>query len=53
MSDGHRSYEVPISARVYQYDLAALYATDVLRDAEESRVLKRHETQPRFGVEAA
>lgn len=52
VSDGHRMYEVPVSARLYEYDLEALYATDVLREAEEARPLRRKE-QPRFGSEAA
>lgn len=53
VSDGHRTYEVPLTARIYQYDLESLYATDVLRDAEEAKALKRKESEPRFGVEAA
>lgn len=52
VSDGHRMYEVPVSARLAQYDMEALYATDVLRDAEEAKPLRRKE-QPRFGSEAA
>lgn len=52
VSDGHRMLEVPISARVQQYDMQSLYATDVLRDAEESRPLRRKEVQ-HHGSEAA
>lgn len=46
VSDGHNVFDVPITARVLQYDLQALYATDVLRDLEETRPLRRRE-QPR------
>lgn len=52
VSDGHRMLEVPVSARLHQYDLQAMYATDVLRDAEETRPLRRKEQQ-RYGTEAA
>jgi len=52
VSDGHRMYEVPVSARLAQYDMESLYATDVLRDAEEAKPLRRQETL-RFGSEAA
>lgn len=52
VSDGHRMFEVPISARVHQYDMQSLYATDVLKDAEETRPLRRREVQ-RHGTEAA
>lgn len=52
VSDGHRMYEVPVSARLVQYDMEALYATDVLRDAEEAKPLRRKEPV-RFGSEAA
>jgi diguanylate cyclase (GGDEF)-like protein len=46
VSDGHNVLDVPITARILQYDLEALYATDVLRDLEETRPLRRRE-QPR------
>ncbi|GIW13680.1 MAG: hypothetical protein KatS3mg062_1119 [Tepidiforma sp.] len=46
VSDGHNVFDVPITARVLQYDLEALYATDVLRDLEETRPLRRRE-EPR------
>ncbi len=52
VSDGHRMYEIPVSARVHQYDMENLYATDVLRDAEETAPLKRKMLQ-HFGSEAA
>jgi diguanylate cyclase (GGDEF)-like protein len=52
VSDGHRMFEVPISARVHEYDMQSLYATDVLRDVEESKPLRRRELQ-RHGSEAA
>lgn len=43
VSDGHTVFDVPVTARVLQYDLEALYATDVLRDLEETRPLRRRE----------
>lgn len=46
VSDGHNVLDVPVTARVLQYDLQALYATDVLRDLEETRPLRRRE-EPR------
>uniref|UniRef100_UPI002ADD668E diguanylate cyclase domain-containing protein n=1 Tax=Tepidiforma sp. TaxID=2682230 RepID=UPI002ADD668E len=46
VSDGHNIFDVPVTARVLQYDLQALYATDVLHDLEEARPLRRRE-QPR------
>ncbi len=52
VSDGHRMFEVPISARIHEYDMQSLYATDVLRDAEETKPLRRREIQ-RHGTEAA
>ncbi|MCC7366544.1 MAG: diguanylate cyclase [Dehalococcoidia bacterium] len=52
VSDGHRMYEVPVHARMAQYDMESLYATDVLRDAEEAKPLRRKEAA-RFGSEAA
>jgi hypothetical protein len=45
-------FEVPISARIHEYDLQSLYATDVLRDAEETKPMRRREVQ-RHGSEAA
>ncbi len=52
VSDGHRMLEVPVTARIHQYDMENLYATDVLRDAEESQPLRRKEQQA-FSGEAA
>ncbi len=52
VSDGRRMLEVPVTARVQQYDMQGMYATDVLRDAEESQPLRRKE-QLRAGAEAA
>jgi diguanylate cyclase (GGDEF)-like protein len=52
VSDGRRMLEVPVAARMHQYDLEGLYATDVLRDTEEARPLRR-KIEPRFGSEAA
>lgn len=46
VSDGHNVLDVPVTARVLQYDLQALYATDVLHDLEAARPLRRRE-QPR------
>ena len=45
ISDGHHMFDVPVTARVYQYDLEALYATDVLQEVEEMRPLRRREEQ--------
>lgn len=41
VSDGRHMYDVPITARLVQYDLESLYATDVLADAETARPLQR------------
>jgi GGDEF domain-containing protein len=52
VSDGRQMYDVPVTARVYQYDLEALYATDVLHEVEEMRPLRRRE-EPRIDTLAA
>lgn len=52
VSDGHNMLDVPVTARVHQYDMEALYATDVLRDLEETKPLRRRE-QPRMDAMAA
>jgi diguanylate cyclase (GGDEF)-like protein len=52
VSDGHNMLDVPVTARVHQYDMEALYATDVLRDLEETKPLRRRE-QPRMDSLAA
>jgi diguanylate cyclase (GGDEF)-like protein len=41
VSDGRHMYDVPITARLAQYDMESLYATDVLAEAEEARALQR------------
>jgi diguanylate cyclase (GGDEF)-like protein len=43
VSDGRRMLEVRVTARMMQYDMESLYATDVLHDAEESAPLRRKE----------
>lgn len=40
-SDGLHMYDVPLTARMAQYDMESLYATDVLSEAEESQPLRR------------
>ena len=52
VSDGFRMLDVPVSARLSEYDLESLYATDVLRDVEESKALRRRE-EPRMDSIAA
>lgn len=52
VSDGRQMLDVPVTARVHQYDLESLYATDVLRDLEETKPLRRRE-QPRMDSLAA
>lgn len=52
VSDGHQMLDVPVTARVLQYDGESLYATDVLRDLEETKPLRRRE-QPRMDALAA
>ncbi len=52
VSDGFRMLDVAVSARLSEYDLESLYATDVLRDAEESKALRRRE-EPRMDSVAA
>jgi hypothetical protein len=44
--------EVRVTARMMQYDMESLYATDVLHDAEESAPLRRKEA-PRPNAMAA
>lgn len=53
VSDGHQMYDVAITARVHQYDMEALYATDVLREMEESRALHRKDEAERMDFMAA
>lgn len=52
VSDGRQMFDVPVAARVHQYDMEAIYATDVLRDVEEAPPLRRRET-PRADAYAA
>jgi diguanylate cyclase (GGDEF)-like protein len=52
VSDGHQMLDIPVTARVHQYDGESLYATDVLRDLEETKPLRRRE-QPRMDALAA
>ncbi|MGH2633490.1 MAG: diguanylate cyclase domain-containing protein [Tepidiformaceae bacterium] len=53
VSDGHQMYDVTVTARVHQYDMEALYATDVLREMEESRALRRKDEPERMDFMAA
>ena len=46
VSDGRQMYEVPLSARLWQYDLESIYATDVLAEVQDSPALKRLEALP-------
>lgn len=41
VSDGRHMYDVPLTARLAQYDMESLYATDVLAAVEEARPLRR------------
>ena len=43
VSDGRRMFEVPLSVRLTEYDMESLYATDVVRDAEEASPLHRRD----------
>ncbi len=52
VSDGRQMFDVPVAARIHQYDMEAIYATDVLRDVEETNPLRRRET-PRANAYAA
>jgi diguanylate cyclase (GGDEF)-like protein len=52
VSDGRRMLEVRVTARMMQYDMESMYATDVLHDAEESSPLRRKEP-PRLNSVAA
>ncbi|MCK6563788.1 MAG: diguanylate cyclase [Dehalococcoidia bacterium] len=55
VSDGRMMYEVPLSVRLAEYDMESLYATDVVRDVEESPPLRRREdlNEKRTWTEAA
>ena len=52
VSDGRRMLEVPVSARMFEYDLEGVYATDILRDAEEAPALRRTVVR-QYGTDAA
>jgi diguanylate cyclase (GGDEF)-like protein len=52
VSDGRHMFDVPTSARISEYDMESLYATDVLRDVEEATPLRRREEKRAF-TEAA
>ena len=52
VSDGRQMFDVPVAARIQEYDMEAIYATDVLRDVEEMPALRRRET-PRTNAYAA
>lgn len=43
VSDGRKMYEVPVTARVYEYDMESIYATDVLAEVEHARPMTRRE----------
>lgn len=53
VSDGRQMYDVTVTARVHQYDMESLYATDVLREMEESRPLRRKDEAHRLDFMAA
>ena len=46
VSDGRRMFEVPISARLWEYDLESIYATDVLAEVQTSPPLTRLDAPP-------
>lgn len=52
VSDGMRMLDVTVSARIHEYDLESLYATDVLREVEDAKALRRRE-EPRMDSIAA
>lgn len=52
VSDGRKMYEVPVTARLYQYDMESIYATDVLAEVEHARPMTRRE-QRNLVTEAA
>jgi len=43
VSDGRDMLDVPVMARLHEYDLEALYATDVVREVEDAKPLRRRE----------
>lgn len=48
VSDGRQMFDVPAAARISEYDMESLYATDVLRDVEEAAPLRRREEKRPF-----
>ena len=52
VSDGRQMFDVPVAARASEYDMEAIYATDVLRDLEEMPALRRRDP-PRTNALAA
>lgn len=52
ISDGHAMLDVKVAARVHQYDMEAIYATDVLREVEDAEPLKRKEQQRSYSEAA-
>lgn len=52
VSDGRQMFDVPVAARAHEYDMEAIYATDVLRDLEEMPALRRRDP-PRTNALAA
>lgn len=52
VSDGRQMFDIPVVARIHEYDGEALYATDVLREVEEVQPLRRRES-PRANSYAA
>jgi diguanylate cyclase (GGDEF)-like protein len=52
VSDGRNMYDIPVIARVHQYDGEAMYATDVLREVEDVQPLRRRQS-PRANAFAA
>src|SRR6185312_5903808 len=53
VSDGHQMFDVTVTARVHQYDMESLYATDVLREMEDSNPLRRKDEHDRLDYLAA
>ncbi len=52
VSDGRHMFEVATAARISEYDMESLYATDVLRDVEEAAPLRRREEKRAFSEAA-
>ncbi len=52
VSDGRQMFDVAIAARISQYDMESLYATDVLREVEEAAPLRRREERRDFSQSA-